>query len=259
MICFRSLPLYTFNILVVASSLFAQNNTSQQPGVPGQPGPQKSQRDQAKEQLKQQEHQRILGVLPNFNTSNIQNAAPLSPKQKFHLALRSAIDPVQFGITAVDAGISQWNNSFPGYGQGMQGYGKRYGAAYADSFDGTLLSGAVFPVLLHQDPRYFRKGTGSVKGRLWYAIRSTFVCKSDNGKWEPNYSNVLGNLAAGGIANLYYPDSDRGAGLTFQRAFTVTAEGSLGSIFVEFWPDISRKLQHRKGAKGQGPPEDAPR
>lgn len=257
MIYFRSAPLYTFGIFFAAASAFAQGNTTRQTAVPAQPAP-KSQRDDAKEQLKQQEHQRILRVLPNFNTSNVQNAAPLSPKQKFHLALRSAVDPVQFAITAADAGLSQLNNSFPGYGQGMEGYGKRYGAAYADSFDGTLLSGAVFPVLLHQDPRYFRKGTGTVKARLWYAIRSTVVSKGDNGKWEPNYSNILGNLAAGGIANLYYPSSDRGAELTFQRAFIVTAEGSLGSIFVEFWPDISRKLQHRK-SKTSTIPEDAPR
>lgn len=258
MICFRSVPLYALGILFAASPLFAQGDPTQQPAAPGQPAPTQSQRDRATEELKQQEHQRILRVLPNFNTSNVQDAAPLSPKQKFHLALRSAVDPVQFGITAVDAGISQWSNSFPSYGQGMAGYGKRYGAAYVDSFDGTLLSGAVFPVLLHQDPRYFRKGTGTVKERLWYAIRSTVICKSDSGKWEPNYSNILGNLAAGGIANLYYPDSDGGAALTFQRAFTVTAEGSLGSIFVEFWPDISRKLQHRKSKKISAP-EEAPR
>jgi hypothetical protein len=256
--CFRSAPLYTVGIFVAASSIFAQGNTAPQPVGPGQPAAAKSQGDKAKDELKQQEHQRILHVLPNFNTSNVQNAAPLSPKQKFHLALKSATDPVQFGITAVDAGISQANDSFPGYGQGIQGYGKRYGAAYADSFDGTLLSGAVFPVLLHQDPRYFRKGTGTIKQRLWYAIRSTVVCKGDNGKWEPNFSNILGNLAAGGIANLYYPDSDRGAGLTFQRAFTVTAEGSLGSIFVEFWPDISRKLQHHNSKK-PSTLEEAPR
>lgn len=253
MIYFRSAPLYAFGIFIAASSLLAQSNATQPTVAPGQPAPAKSQRDKAKDELRQQEHQRILGVLPNFNTSNVQNASPLLPKQKFHLALKSSTDPVQFAVTAVDAGISQLSNSFPGYGQGMEGYGKRYGAAYADSFDGTLLSGAVFPVLLHQDPRYFRKGTGTVKERLWYAIRSSVICKGDNGKWEPNYSNILGNLAAGGIANLYYPDSDRGAGLTFQRGFTVAAEGSLGTIFVEFWPDISRRLQNRKSRKASVP------
>jgi hypothetical protein len=120
-ICFRFARLYTVGVFVAASSLFAQGNTTPQPVGPGQPAPAKSQGDKAKDELKQQEHQRILHVLPNFNTSNVQNAAPLSPKQKFHLALKSATDPVQFGITALDAGISQANNSFPGYGQGMQG------------------------------------------------------------------------------------------------------------------------------------------
>jgi hypothetical protein len=197
-------------------------------------------------------------VIPNFNTSFLHDAAALSRKQKFHLAFKSATDPVQFGVAAVDAGYSQLTNSFPGYHQGMEGYGKRFGAAYLDAFDGVMLGGAVFPVLLHQDPRYFRKGTGTVKKRLLYAISTTVICKNDNGKWGPNYSNVLGNLAAGGISNLYYPASDRGAGLTFQRAFTVTAEGALGAIFVEFWPDISRKLSNRKNNQLPGDQPPAP-
>jgi hypothetical protein len=104
---------------------------------------------------------------------------------------------------------------------------------------------AIFPIILHEDPRYYRKGTGSVKSRLFYAISTTVKTKNDNGTWGPNYANVLGNIAAGGLANVYYPSTDRGVGLTFQRAFTVTAEGALGSIFVEFWPDISRHVFHR--------------
>ena len=138
--------------------------------------------------------------------------------------------------------MNQWENEYPGYGQGAQGYGKRLGASYADNFDGTLLGGAVFPVLLHQDPRYFRKGSGSFKSRLFYAVSTTVRCKNDRGAWEPNYSNVLGNIAAGGISNLYYPSTDRGAGLTLERALTVTAEGAIGTVFVEFWPDISKKV-----------------
>ncbi|MBV9405977.1 MAG: hypothetical protein JO211_11575 [Acidobacteriaceae bacterium] len=142
--------------------------------------------------------------------------------------------------------MSQWQNEYPGYGQGAQGYGKRMGAAYADSFDGTLLGNALFPALLHQDPRYFRKGTGSFSSRLLYAVSTTVICKGDNGHWQPNYSNVLGNLAAGGIANLYYPSSDRGVGLTFERSITVSAEGAIGAVVYEFWPDISRKLFHKQ-------------
>lgn len=195
-----------------------------------------------------QEHQRILGVMPNFNTSNVPDAEPLTARQKFELAAKGALDPFTFAVAGLDAGLSQAENNFPEYGQGGLGYAKRFGASYADSFDSTMIGNALFPVLLKQDPRYFRKGTGSFARRFLYAVMSTVKCKNDNGRWAPNYSNVLGNIAAGGISNLYYPPADRGAGLTFQRAATVTAEGALGAVFIEFWPDISRKLFSRQSA-----------
>ncbi len=220
----------------------AQPPKAQQPGQP----PPTAQQERAAEQLKRQEHQRILGVFPNFNTSYISDAVALTPKQKLQLVLRSGVDPVTFAVAAADAGISQWEDDYPGYHQGAEGYFKRWGASYADSFDGALWGNAIFPILLHQDPRYFRKGTGPKKERLWYAIESTVRARGDNGKWQPNYSNVLGNIASGGIANLYYPSTDRGIGLTFERAFTVTAEGVIGSLVVEFWPDISRHLRHKQ-------------
>ncbi len=207
--------------------------------------------ERAEREIKQEEKQRILGVIPNFNTSYVQNAAPLTVQQKFQLAFRSAIDPFSFVAAGLVAGIEQWNDAFPGYGQGAEGYGKRFGAAYADAFNGTILGNAVFPSLLRQDPRYFRKGSGRFGNRLFYAIASTVRTRNDSGKWAPNYSNVLGNMAAGGIANVYYPSTDRGVALTFQRAFTVTAEGALGSIFVEFWPDISKKLFGDKRGAGK--------
>jgi hypothetical protein len=216
-----------------------------------------SQHDQAETQLNQEEHQRILGVVPNFNTTDNQNAAPLSARQKFRLAFRSAVDPFTFVAVAADAGISQAKNDFPGYGQGAAGYGKRFGASYADSFDGTLWGNAIFPALLHQDPRYFRKGRGSFTRRLLYAVSTTVWARNDNGTWGPNYANVAGSIVAGGISNLYYPASDRGVGLTFQRAFTVTAEGSLGAIGVEFWPDVSRRLFHGRGG-GTAPTASSP-
>lgn len=203
-------------------------------------------KEKAEQQLKQQEHQRILGIIPEFNTSNIPDAVALSPKQKFELALRGAVDPFQFAIAGLDAGLDQLENQYPGYGEGVEGYAKRYGASYADAFDGEILGNAVFPILLHEDPRYFRKGTGSIGSRIVYATESTIRCKSDKGRWVPNFGNVLGNLAAGGISNLYYPASDRGAGLTIQNAFVVTAEGALGALGYEFWPDVQRKYLHRR-------------
>ena len=229
----------------------AQQDNSQPPLSP---------QEKAAQQLKQQEQQRIAGVVPNFNVSYNKDAVPLTRKQKLHLAWRTATDPVAFGIAAFDAGLSQAENDFPGYGQGAQGYGKRFGASYADNFDGTLLGNAVFPILLKQDPRYFRRGEGSFTSRLFYSLSTTVWCKNDNGKWGPNYSNLLGNLSAGGISNLYYPASDRGAGLTFERGFTVTAYGAFGGVFNEFWPDIARKIFKDKMAKLQPrvPPSSTP-
>ena len=215
--------------LVMATSLLAVPLPAQQ---------QPLEDAEAARELQLEEHQRILGVLPNFNTVSMQSASTLTAKQKFELATRSALDPVTFAIAGLNSAWSQERNSFAGYGQGMQGYGKRYGAAYADTFTSTMLGNAFLPILFHQDPRYFRKGTGTVSGRFWYAISTTVRAKDDSGKWVPNYSNILGNFAAGGLSNLYYPSSDRGAGLTMERAALVTAEGSLGALFVEFWPDF---------------------
>ena len=201
-----------------------------------------SQKDRAAQQVEQQEHQRILGVVPNFNTSYVQDAAPLSRKQKLSLAFKSATDVGNILVAAADAAYNEWTDQFPEYGEGMKGYGKYLGASYADAFDGTMLGNAIFPILLKQDPRFFRKGTGSFHSRLFYAIGTTFWCKNDSGSRGPNYSNLLGNLAAGGISNLYYPASDRGLSLTLERGFTVTAEGALGGVFEEFWPDIAHKI-----------------
>jgi len=201
----------------------------------------------AAEELREQEHQRVLGVVPNFNTSNVKDAEPLSPGQKFDLAAKGAFDPFTFALSGLDAGLSQAENDFPEYRQGAVGYAKRFGASYADSFTSTMIGSALLPMLLKQDPRYFRKGTGSFASRLTYALLSEVKCKNDNGKWALNYSNLLGNVAAGGISNLYYPSADRGVGLTFGRAATLTAEGAIGAAFFEFWPNISRKVfpKHR--------------
>jgi hypothetical protein len=205
----------------------------------------------AAEQLKQQERQRILGVIPEFNVTNVPDAVALSPKQKFELAFTGAVDPFPIGFAALRGGISQWEDEHHAYGQGMQGYFKRFGASYADAFDGAMLGNALFPVLLHEDPRYFRKGTGSIKSRLWYAISSAYRCKSDNGRWVGNYGNLLGNIGAGAISNLYYPPADRGTALIFENAFVDTAQGSLGALAFEFWPDIERHYlrKHQKNRK----------
>ena len=194
----------------------------------------------AEMQLKEEEHQRLLGFIPNFYVTYIPDAAPLSPKQKFRLALKTMVDPVNVGLVAATAGIEQASNQFAGYGQGADGYAKRFGAAYADSVTGTLIGSAVLPSLLKQDPRYFYKGTGTKKSRALYAIANAVICKGDNGRWQVNYSNIVGPLAGGGISNLYYPPHDRnGAGVTFENAGISIAEDAVENLLQEF---IAKKI-----------------
>jgi len=193
----------------------------------------------AEEQIKVQEQQRALGILPNFYVSYIANAAPLSPKQKFELAGKTIVDPVTFGVTAAIAGLQQSDDELGGYGQGAQGYAKRYGAAYADTVTGTMIGSAILPSLLKQDPRYFYKGTGSKHSRVLYALANSVICKGDNGHWQANYSGILGSLAAGGISNLYYPAADRGAGLTFENTLIGIGATAATNVLQEF---VIRKL-----------------
>ena len=189
----------------------------------------------AEKEIKLEEKQRVLGIVPNFYVSYLPDAVPLTRKQKFELAWKTVIDPVTFLMVGGEAGIEQWQNHFAGYGQGAQGYGKRFGAGYADTFSGTFVGGAILPSLLKQDPRYFYKGTGSKRSRFMYAIANAFICKGDNRRWQPNYSNILGSLAAGGISNIYYPAQDRdGLGLTFENAGIGIAATAFSNVLQEF-------------------------
>jgi hypothetical protein len=233
-----------------AQSPAAQGSSSSQTPTP-QTGAEKSQHDKAEDQMKEQEHQRVVGVLPQFNISYRSDAVSMSPGQKIRIAFRSATDPVNFAIPFLVAGYHEAMDDDIGFGWGIEGYGKRSGAAYLDAFDGDIIGNGFLPAILHQDPRYFRLGHGTVTHRLLYALATNVICKHDNtGKWDPNYSNVGGNLISGAISNLYYPSSDSGIGQTFTNGFIVTAEGGVGSIFDEFWPDVSRKLFHRDPTHG---------
>jgi Carboxypeptidase regulatory-like domain len=196
--------------------------------------------DVAQEQVQDEEKQRVLGFVPNFYVSYAPHPEPLTSKQKFALAWKTSVDPVSFALIGVIAGIQQSQNSFSGYGQGAEGYGKRYGASYADFVSGTFIGSAILPSLLKQDPRYFYKGTGTKKSRVLYALAFSVACKGDNGKWQPNYSSILGNLAAGGISNLYYPAKDRdGVGLTFESGAIGIGATAGANLIQEF---LIRKL-----------------
>ena len=198
-----------------------------------------SEHEIAAQQIQVEEKQRIFGVVPNFYASYVWNAAPLSPGQKFHLALRASVDPFTFIAAGVAAGIEQAQDTYEEYGQGAPGFAKRYGAAYADGFIGNMIGGAVLPVVFRQDPRYFYKGTGSVSSRALYALSTVFRARGDDGHWEPNYSNLLGDLAAGAISNLYYPADDRGVQHTLDNAAIAVAGNAAGALVQEF---ILRKL-----------------
>ena len=190
----------------------------------------------AEMQIKDQEKQRVLAVMPNFYVSYVPDAVPLTSKQKFELAWKVVIDPFTFGLTGVVAGAEQAENQFSGYGQGAQGYGKRFGAAYANIVSGTFIGSAILPSILKQDPRYFYKGTGSKRSRLLYAIANSVICKGDNRQWQPNYSNIAGSLIAGGLSNLYYPKSDRNrVGFVFENTAIGIGETAVLDVFQEFF------------------------
>jgi hypothetical protein len=188
----------------------------------------------AAEQIKAEEQQRLIGIVPNFYTSYIYDAAPLTTKQKFSLATHSVFDPYELGSNGINAGIGQAKNRYPGYEQGPEGYTRRYAAAFGDSLTRNYLSRALLPSLLHQDPRYFYQGSGSTKSRLMHALSFSVVLRGDNGRNMPNYSFFIGTIGSGLISNLYYPHTDRRAGLVFTNLAISIAERAGESLFREF-------------------------
>ena len=193
----------------------------------------------AEEQIKEEEKQKALGFIPNYYVTYIPDAVALNPRQKFQLAWKSLVDPVTFGLTGAVAGLEQATNQFSGYGQGADGYAKRYGAAYADAAISTMIGGAILPSLFKQDPRYFYKGTGTRKSRLMYALANSVICKGDNGRWQANYSGILGGFAAAGISNAYYPPKDRGADLVVENVLIGIGATAAANVLQEF---LIRKL-----------------
>ena len=189
----------------------------------------------ATEEIHLAEKQRVLGIVPNFYVVYDQNAPPLSVKLKFQLALRTTYDPFGFAAAGAAAGIEQAFGLYKGYGYGAAGYARRYGAAYGDDVIGTMIGGAILPSLLHQDPRYFYKGTGTKRERFWYALAASVICKGDNGRWQPNYSSIGGGFAAAGISNAYYPAGDRnGAAEIVGSVALDRLSTAIQNVFQEF-------------------------
>ncbi len=207
----------------------------------------------AEVEIKEQMQQRVLGIIPNFFVTYEKNPAPLNTRQKMKLAWKVSVDPLTIAGAGFVAGIQQASGSFKGYGQGAQGYAKRFGSSYADITISTYMTGAIMPTIFRQDPRYIYKGTGSARSRVFYAITSAFICRGDNRQWQPNYSNVLGSLATGAIANLYYPSTDRhGAMLTFDTALIRLGESAGANIVQEFvLRKLTPSLRHKSAAQDQ--------
>ena len=225
--------------LPLTSSLFAQPQTIQ-PDVTGvaegaataansslEPA------NVAKPDFVQDKH--AFGVLPNYRTAEgDQPYAPISTSRKFKIATDDTIDGPSFLLAGVFAGLGQWQNSNPSFGQGAKGYFHRYLTGLADQDVGNYLTEAIIPTLMHQDPRYYYQGKGTNKSRMLHAISSPFICRGDNGKFQPNFSSVGGDLSSSALSNLYYPPSNRGAGLVFQNFAVTTGERMLSALVQEF-------------------------
>jgi hypothetical protein len=173
-----------------------------------------SSKEVAAQQLKTEEHQRVLGFIPNIYVVYDPHPEPLSTSMKFHLAYKGLTHPTFFAFEGLWAGVEQAADHHD-YRQGARGYGERFGANLASGVSEGLFANAILPSLLHQDPRYFYRGSGTKGSRAWHAVLAPFVCTGDNGKMQPNYSQWGGSLISASLANTYYPSSNRGAGLVF--------------------------------------------
>jgi hypothetical protein len=188
----------------------------------------------------------MLGIVPNYATVNDPSLyKPIPASEKFKLAAQDSFDPFSWAIVGVYAAVAQWGNDYRQFGQGMQGYAKRYGAAFADGTISNYMTEAVLPCILHEDPRYFRMAVGSAWKRTGYALTRVLVTRSDAGRRRFNSSEVAGTMIAAGIANLYYPSDNRSVGETMEK-FTVNVVSDAGfNVLREFWPDMRRKVLHK--------------
>ena len=206
-----------------------------------------SSKEVAAQQLKAEEHQRVLGFIPNIYVTYEPHPEPLTAKMKFHLAYKGLTEPYFFGFEAFWAGVQQAADT-PNYRLGAKGYGERFGANLAGGSSEVLFGDAILPSLLHQDPRYFYRGSGTKRSRAWHAISAPFVTPGDNGKLEPNYSQWGGSLISASLSNIYYPGSNRGAGLIFRNFGIGMGLHVVLGLAQEFvWAKFTSKGKHQVG------------
>jgi hypothetical protein len=217
---------------------------------------------QNQEQTAGVSNDRLFWTLPNFLTVNSTHLPPLTAGQKFKVVARGTFDPVEYAYIAFLAGISQAEDSEPGYGQGAAGYGKRYGAAFTDNAIENFMTAAILPSLLKQDPRFYQSDRGGFGRRLGYAMSRIVVTHSDSGHTQFNFSEVAGSAMAAAISTYsYHPSGDRTLRNTGSVWGTQVGWDTVTLVVKEFWPDIRRKLrrkQDRVGAVGPEPASDGP-
>ena len=198
----------------------------------------------------QQEDRRILGVLPNYRT--VEDSRPFSPitaKRKFTIAAKDSFDYPVYFISGGFAALYQLDNQNPSFGQGLKGYGKRYAAAYGDQAIGNILTEGLVPTLFREDPRYFRRGSGGIGGRLRYALTRVLLSRTDKGNWNFNYAEWVGNGAAAAISNLYYPSDTRNFHDNLEKVSVSVGTDAFSNVLKEFWPDVKRKLHKHSAPK----------
>ena len=207
--------------------------------------------DTASDRGPEQESKRILWIVPNYRTSpSLDNFEPLTVGEKFKVASQDSFDRGTIGLAALFAGEAQLTNANRSFGQGGAGFGRYFGTAYGDFVIGDYMTEAVFPTFLHQDPRYFRRGTGTAKSRLGYAIKQIFWTHTDSGGTQFNYSEILGNSAAVAISNAYYADNRTAHDAVSKLGMQVGVDMA-ANVLKEFWPDMQRKFR-RKSHKDDG-------
>jgi hypothetical protein len=198
--------------------------------------------------------QRIFGVMPDFQTVRDPSSqfVPLTPRQKWDLALKETVDPFNIASAAMAAGFSQTGDQTPRYGEGWQAYGKRFGAAQADFATQNFFSAGLLACLLHQDPRYYRRGTESpILKRVVYSVSRLVIARTDSGKSAFNASGIFGMALGIAASNLYYPTASIRGEVMAGRVMTSLNGGAIGNLMSEFWPDLQRKFFHKKRVSEQ--------
>ena len=216
-------------------------------GLPDAPSVSQRQTVRSKLAQRDQQHEpsknHIFWIIPNYRSDeNSAATKPLTPGEKMKVSLDDSFDPSAFLVAGIFAGISMAERQYTSFGTGAQGFGKYYGGAFADQAIGNIMTEGLFPVALHQDPRYFVKGTGGFWQRTGYAIGREFITRGDDGLSHFNTSELAGNAVAAGISNLYYPATDRSFGNTADKWGQQIALDTFFNVTKEFWPDVRRKM-----------------